>query len=90
MLWHLPTRMGDRIARFGARMDFGDLTEYGLPRPETGVFTDVRTRGKVPAIVDTEVIEAIKEGRIDVVAAVASLDSGGVDMADGTRIEPDS
>ncbi|HEY6654138.1 MAG TPA: NAD(P)/FAD-dependent oxidoreductase [Solirubrobacterales bacterium] len=90
LLWHLPTRMGDRIARFGARMDFGDLAEYGLPRPETGVFTDVRTRGKVPAIVDAEVIEAIKEGRIEVVAAVASLDSSKVDLADGTRIEPES
>ena len=90
LLWHLPTRLADRIARFGSRMDFGDLTDHGLPRPETGVFTDVRTRGKVPAIVDSEVSDAIKEGRIEVVAAVASFDSSGVDLADGTRIEPES
>jgi cation diffusion facilitator CzcD-associated flavoprotein CzcO len=89
-LWHLPTAVADRIARFAARMDLGDLTEYGLPQPETGVFTRARTQGKVPAIVDAEVIEAIKEGRIEVVAAVAGLDSTGVELADGARVEPDA
>jgi cation diffusion facilitator CzcD-associated flavoprotein CzcO len=89
-LWHLPTRVADRISRFARRMDVGDLTEYGLPVPEQGVFADVRTREKVPAIVDAEVIEAVKDGRIEVVAAVESLDSGGVVLADGSRLEPES
>jgi cation diffusion facilitator CzcD-associated flavoprotein CzcO len=89
-LWHLPTGVADRIARFARRMDLGDMTEYGLPAPEHGVFTDVRTRGKVPAIVDAEVIEAIKDGRIEVAAAVESLDSSGVELADGKRLEPES
>jgi cation diffusion facilitator CzcD-associated flavoprotein CzcO len=89
-LWHLPTGLADRIARFASRMDLGDLTEYGLPAPERGVFTDVRARGKVPSIVDAEVIEAIKDGRIEVVAALESLDSSGVQLADGTRVEPES
>ncbi|HKH41524.1 MAG TPA: NAD(P)/FAD-dependent oxidoreductase [Solirubrobacterales bacterium] len=89
-LWHLPTGLADRIARFAARMDLGDLTEYGLGRPETGVFADVRKRGKVPAIVDGEVIEAIKEGRIEVVTAVTSLGSTWVELADGVRIEPEA
>jgi NADPH-dependent 2,4-dienoyl-CoA reductase/sulfur reductase-like enzyme len=89
-LWHLPTAVADRIARFASRMDVGDLTEFGLARPETGVFTDVRKRGKVPAIVDREVIEEIREGRIEVVAAVTSLGSTWLDIADGARIEPDA
>jgi cation diffusion facilitator CzcD-associated flavoprotein CzcO len=89
-LFHLPTPIADRIARFGARMDFGDLTEYGLPSPETGLFAAVRSHGKVPAIVDGEVIEAIKAGRIEVVVAVAALDSTGVGLADGARIEPEA
>ena len=87
-LYRLPIGIADRIARFGARMDFGDLSEYGLQRPETGVFADLHTRGKVPSIVDSEVVEAIKEGRIEVVAAVAGLDSTAVELADGARIEP--
>jgi cation diffusion facilitator CzcD-associated flavoprotein CzcO len=89
-LWHLPTAIADRIARFAARMDVGDLTEYRLPRPEAGVFTDVRKRGKVPAVVDAEVIDSIKEGRIEVVAAVASLGPSSVELADKTRLEPDT
>lgn len=89
-LWHLPIRLADRIARFARRMDLGDMTEYGLPAPEREVFADLRMRGKVPAIVDAEVIEAIKDGRIEVVAAVESLDSSGVELADGTRVEPES
>lgn len=89
-LWHLPIRLADRIARFARRMDLGDMTEYGLPAPEREVFADLRMRGKVPAIVDAEVIEAIKDGRIEVVAAVESLDSSGVELSDGTRVEPES
>ncbi|MGA8218583.1 MAG: NAD(P)/FAD-dependent oxidoreductase [Solirubrobacterales bacterium] len=87
-LWHLPTRLADRIARFARRMDTGDLTQYGLPVPEKGVFSDVRSRGKVPAIVDADVIDAIKDGRIEVVAAVQALDSAGVGLVDGRRLEP--
>jgi len=87
-LWHLPTRLADRIARFARRVDVGDLTEYGLPAPGRGVFSDVRSRGKVPAIVDAEVVEAIKDGRIEVVAAVESLDTSGVVLAGEKRLEP--
>ena len=54
------------------------------------MFADLRTRGKVPAIVDGAVVEAIKEGRIEVVAAVAALDSTAVELADGARIEPEA
>jgi cation diffusion facilitator CzcD-associated flavoprotein CzcO len=89
-LWHLPTSIADRIARFGARMDFGDLSEHGLPWPETGLFAAARAQGKVPAIVDGEVVEAVKTGRIEVVAAVAALESSGVELADGARIEPEA
>jgi cation diffusion facilitator CzcD-associated flavoprotein CzcO len=89
-LWHLPTRVADRIASFAARMDLGDLSEYGLRQPETGVFAAVRAEGKVPAIVDAEVVEAIKERRIEVVAAVAAFDPAGVRLADGGGIEPEA
>jgi hypothetical protein len=36
------------------------------------------------------VIEAIKDGRIAVVAAVESLGSSGAELADGTRLQPES
>jgi hypothetical protein len=89
-LWHLPTGLADRIARVAARLDVGDLSEYGLERPETGVFAGVRKWGKVPAIVDAEVVDSIKEGCIEVVAAVSSLGPGWVELDDGSRVEPDA
>ena len=42
-----------------------------------------------PAIVDKEVIEAIKARAIEVVRGVESLDATGVELADGARVEPD-
>jgi hypothetical protein len=43
-----------------------------------------------PAIVDHDLIEAIKERRIEIVGGVESMDATGVVLADGTRIEPDA
>ena len=89
-LLYFPTRFADAFARFGSRQDFGDLNEYGLPVPEEGLMTRFRRDGTVPSIVDSEVIDAIKEGAVEVVGAVESLDSTGVALADGSRVEPDA
>ena len=72
------------------RRKVGDLTEFGLPIPEEGVFTRLRRLGVAPMIVDIEVIEAIRAGRIEIVAAVEGFDETGVTLADGTRLEPDA
>jgi cation diffusion facilitator CzcD-associated flavoprotein CzcO len=89
-LLHTPVRFADAFARFARRMDLGDLSEYGLPVPEEGVFSRFRRLGVVPSIVDREVIEAIKAGQIEVLPGVESFDAGGVRLADGTRIEPET
>jgi hypothetical protein len=88
-LMHLPSRFGDAVAAFGRRMDIGDLTEYGLPVPEEGLMTRFRRTAQAPAIVDKEVIESIKAGRIEIVRGVESLDETGVTLADGARVEPE-
>jgi putative flavoprotein involved in K+ transport len=89
-LLRLPPRAADRVVNVARRFEVGDLTEYGLPRPEEGVFTRLRRLGVAPAIVDEEILEAIKERRIEIVAGVESLDATGVRLADGTRIEADA
>jgi cation diffusion facilitator CzcD-associated flavoprotein CzcO len=88
-LLHTPVRFADAFARFGRRAALGDLTEYGLPIPDEGMFARLRRLGAVPAIVDPEVIDAIKAGRIEVVRGVESLDTTGVRLADGSRVEPE-
>jgi cation diffusion facilitator CzcD-associated flavoprotein CzcO len=89
-LLHFPPRFGDAVTRFGRRQDLGDLTEYGLPIPEEGVFSRLRRLGAAPAIVDREVIDAIRDGRIEIVRGVQELDPSGVRLADGMRVEPDA
>jgi cation diffusion facilitator CzcD-associated flavoprotein CzcO len=90
VLWHLPAWFGDRFTRFARKAEYGDLSEYGLSVPEEGVISRARRLGKAPAIVDKDVIEAIKDGRIEVVAAVEALDAEGIELADGERVEPDA
>jgi cation diffusion facilitator CzcD-associated flavoprotein CzcO len=90
VLMRAPIIFADRIARLGRRVDLGDLAEFGLPVPEEGLFSRLHRDGKVPAVVDKEVIEAIKEGRIEVVSAVADLDSTGVQLVNGRQITPDA
>lgn len=89
-LMRLQPARADRIVNFVRRHEIGDLTEYGLPVPEEGVFTRLRRLGVAPAIIDKPIVKAIKDGRIEVVAGVDGLEDTGVLLADGTRIEPDA
>jgi glycine/D-amino acid oxidase-like deaminating enzyme len=89
-LLHFPPRIGDAVTRFGRRQDLGDLSEYGLPEPEEGVFSRLQRIGAAPSVVDREVVRAIKDRRIEIVAGVEALDSGSVRLADGSRVEPET
>ena len=88
-LLHLPARFGDAVARFGRKQDLGDLTEYGLPIPDEGVMSRLHRTGQAPAIVDRDVITSIKARRIEIVPGVESLDRTGVQLAGGSRVEPE-
>ncbi|MBA3263136.1 MAG: hypothetical protein H0T69_11860 [Thermoleophilaceae bacterium] len=90
ILLKLGPRRADRVMPLLRRLEVGDLTEYGLPAPEEGVFSRLMRLGVAPAIVDKEVIGAIKDRRIEIVGSVESLDDGGVALADGSRIEPEA
>lgn len=86
----LPTARADRLMSAVRRKKLGDLSAVGLPEPEEGVVSRLKRLGVAPAILDHEVIDAVKEGRIEVVAGVEALDERGVTLADGARIEPDA
>lgn len=90
MLMRLPVRVADAVSRLAQHSDPGDLSVYGLPFPEERIFARVRRIGAAPTIVDREVVEAIKERRFAVVAAVVSLDAGGAVLADDQRLELDA
>jgi len=87
-LFRLPPRNADAIAEFLRRHAIGDLAPWGLMHPKDGVFTSL-LGGKVPSVVDIEVIEALRAGQIEVVAGVASVDQDGVRLDDETVLRPD-
>ncbi|WP_046508742.1 flavin-containing monooxygenase, partial [Streptomyces odonnellii] len=71
-----------------ARLSVPDLSSYGLPRPDTGLYTRVR-QGAIP-VQDVGLIDAVRAGRVEPVAAVESFDRNKVVLADGTRITPEA
>jgi cation diffusion facilitator CzcD-associated flavoprotein CzcO len=88
-LYHAPPRVADAIARFGRRRLLGDLTEFGLPIPEEGPFSRLARIGLPPTLVDIDVIDAIRDGSIEIVAHVEAFDGDTVSLTDGRRIRPD-
>ena len=89
-LYHAPIRIADAIARVGRRQSIGDLSEFGLPVPAEGIFARSARLGVAPAIVDEEVIEAIRARSIEIVRGVESFEGNAVVLADDARVEPDA
>ncbi|WP_406456269.1 NAD(P)/FAD-dependent oxidoreductase [Streptomyces sp. NBC_01622] len=84
----LPVRLVDRLAGPMAKLSVPDLSERGLARPDTGLYSRVKD-GSIP-VQDVGLIDAVRKGRVEVVAAVESFEDGKVVLADGERIEPDA
>lgn len=88
-LFHLPPRVADRISDAARHRAFGDLQEFGLPVPEEGPFARAHRLHAAPTVVDREVIDAVRDGSIEVVGAVSALEGAKAALADGARIQPD-
>ena len=84
----LPVRLVDRAGEIMCRIAVPDLTAQGLPRPDTGLYSRVK-EGAIP-VQDVGLIDAVRTGRVEPVAALASFDADKVVLADGTRVSPDT
>ena len=82
-----PFRLADRMSKLARRVNFGDLTEFGLPVP-----------GKVPSPgcahrqgschCDPKVIDAFRDRSIEVVAGVEAFDANTVSLHGGAISSP--
>ncbi|WP_433557291.1 flavin-containing monooxygenase [Pseudonocardia xinjiangensis] len=88
LLRHAPRVAVDQAARVQARLSTPDLSAYGLPRPQVGMYTRVLRDRAVP-VQDVGLIDAVKSGRVKPVASVAGFEGSGVRLADGSVITPD-
>jgi hypothetical protein len=89
-LFHAPIRLADALALKARRRFIGDLSEFGLPLPDEGPFGRLARAGAVPSLVDLEVIDAIRDRSIEVVAGVEGFDGESVRLVDGGGLEPDA
>ncbi|MGD0698893.1 MAG: NAD(P)/FAD-dependent oxidoreductase [Trebonia sp.] len=90
VLQRLPVRIADSIDTFIRLKAVGDLAPWGLTLPEEGIYTVSLREELQPTIIDPDVVEAIKGGRIEIVAGVSSVDVNGVQLNDGTTFCPDA
>src|SRR3954469_4870513 len=67
----------------------GDLTKYGMPEPAPNAYTRF-LREDVTPILDVGLVEMLKQGKVEIVAAVEGFDGADVLLADGSRIQPDA
>jgi putative flavoprotein involved in K+ transport len=83
----LPPRLLDPIGRWIASRYIGDLSAHGLGRPPLGIGSELRRKGLGP-VIDRGFTEALRAGRVEVVAALAGFDGPEVVLADTSRLRP--
>ncbi|SHL94030.1 flavin-containing monooxygenase [Actinacidiphila paucisporea] len=83
----LPPRLVDRVAPYIERMSVPDLSAYGLPLPESGLYARVLD-GAIP-VQDVGLIDAVRSRRVEPVAAVERFEGAEVHLADGSQIAPE-
>src|SRR4051794_2495165 len=86
---HLPVPVMDRLWPFIQKTVVGDLSEHGLPLPPPGAYSKF-LRDDVTPILDVGLVPMVKQGKVEIVAAVQSFDGSDVVLADGKRIQPDA
>ena len=85
----LPSSLGDPVNSLLQRLTVGDLSAHGLRAPGDGLIERFRATDVVP-IIDVGLVEQVRAGRIEPVAAVEAFDAGEVVLADGQRVTVDT
>jgi cation diffusion facilitator CzcD-associated flavoprotein CzcO len=87
-LGRLPPKVADRIAGFLMPRVVGDLSRFGLRRPEIGMVTQVVEKGRIP-LIDIGTVALIKQGKIAVVPGPTAFTEGGMTFTDGRELPLD-
>jgi putative flavoprotein involved in K+ transport len=88
-LRRMPPRFVDGLVRLVQRVVVGDLSAYGLPRPERGVYTRVIEDDVIP-IIDVGLIAAVKQRQVEIVGALLGFDGPEVVLSGHERIRPEA
>lgn len=84
----VPASMVDPLIDRIKRLMWGDLSDYGFGQPPLGLKATVEQRGRIPTLAD-ELVDAVRAGRVEVVAAVDAVEFDRVILADGKSVTPE-
>jgi putative flavoprotein involved in K+ transport len=84
----VPASKIDPLIELSKRLMWGDLSGYGFHQPPLGLKATVEQRGRIPTLAD-ELIDAVRAGRVEVVAAVEAVEPDRVILADGKSVAPE-
>lgn len=82
MLNKLPTAVADAITGLLLKATLGDLSPYGIVRPEKGPRAMIEEEGRVP-ILDIGLIDLVKKGQIQVMPGISQVGAKEVTFEDG-------
>jgi putative flavoprotein involved in K+ transport len=85
----LPQTWINPIAMWLRRHTIPDLAPFGLPIPDEPPAVTFVRKWMIP-ILDVGIVDAVREGRVKVVAAVERFEGADVVLADGSRLTPDA
>lgn len=86
MLDRLPPRLGDAVASFLRDLTVGDLSPWGIAKPDHSPLRQLRLEGRTP-VIDIGTVDAIRRGAIQVRPGIERFEADGVVFTDG-RAEP--
>jgi indole-3-pyruvate monooxygenase len=81
-LVNAPVWLKDALVLTGSRLTYGDLSRFGIRRPEKGPISQITVDGRIP-LIDIGTIGAIKRGEIEVVPGIERFTAEGVTCVDG-------
>uniref|UniRef100_A0A5B7B3U2 Flavin-containing monooxygenase n=1 Tax=Davidia involucrata TaxID=16924 RepID=A0A5B7B3U2_DAVIN len=82
LLKYIPFNMAESLVVMVSKLWYGDLTKYGIKRPQEGPFTFKAKYGKYP-IIDLGTCKKIKSGEIQVLPAMTSIRGNDVEFEGG-------
>lgn len=80
----IPPKLADRLSLAAVNLVYGDLSRYGLRRPDLGPVSQVIERGRV-ALIDIGTVALIKQGKIKVHPGIARFTPEGTVFTDGSE-----
>jgi putative flavoprotein involved in K+ transport len=83
----LPVPVVERIGTTLRRISIPNLAPYGLPAPKRAYSTFLQKR--VIPILDVGLVDAVRKGRVRVVAGLERFEQGNAVLADGTELQVD-